>query len=196
MKCNPLNILGFSIALAVATGSPADAQAPPAAKQSAQGPAAPAPTVPADPQATTAAFGDWVVKCQRLGEAGKAQRVCEAAQSIQAQNQGLIAQIAFGRTAKSEPLKITVLLPSNIAFPSAPKISIDDKDTKGVDLVWRRCIPGGCMADAPADAETLTRWRTQTERGRIAFKDAGGRDAVIPFSFRGLVQALDALAKE
>jgi hypothetical protein len=31
---------------------------------------------------------------------------------------------------------------------------------------------------------------------QITFKDAGERDVTLPFSFRGLVSALDALAKE
>ena len=31
---------------------------------------------------------------------------------------------------------------------------------------------------------------------QVAFKDAGERDATLPFSMRGLVPALDALAKE
>ena len=47
-----------------------------------------------------------------------------------------------------------------------------------------------------ASADLLTRWRPKAERGRIALKDGPGRDVVLPFSFRGLSQALDAMAKQ
>jgi hypothetical protein len=42
----------------------------------------------------------------------------------------------------------------------------------------------------------MTRWRGQTDPGQLTFKDAAGRDQSLPLSFRGLAQALDALAKE
>ena len=44
--------------------------------------------------------------------------------------------------------------------------------------------------------EALRLLRGWTDAGRIAFQDGTGRTAVMPFSPRGLPQALDALAKE
>jgi hypothetical protein len=38
--------------------------------------------------------------------------------------------------------------------------------------------------------------RSRTEPMQLVFKDAGERDATLPFSLHGLLPALDALAKE
>ncbi|TXN22066.1 invasion protein [Methylobacterium sp. WL9] len=159
--------------------------------------APPAKPVPNEPGATTASFGDWVLRCQRGGSAEKPVRVCEVAQSMQVQGQNQpIAQIAIGRAGAGEPLQITVLLPPNVAFPSSVRLLSDEKDTGGYELVWRRCLPGACVADAAAKDDALKRWRAANEPGRIVFKNAGGQDVAIPLSWRGLPQALDALVKE
>ncbi|UHC20201.1 invasion associated locus B family protein (plasmid) [Methylobacterium currus] len=160
--------------------------------------AAPSPT-PSEPGLTTASYGDWVLRCQRF-EGDKPARLCEVSQAMQIQGQNApIAQVAIGRPADETGLRVTVLLPVSVSFPSSVRVSGTDKDGKeaGVlDLTWRRCQPGGCLADGPAKDDALKRWRDGVEAGRLAFKDAAGRDLGIPVSFRGLGQALDALARE
>jgi invasion protein IalB len=150
-----------------------------------------------EPAATTASFGDWVMRCERTGEGDKAVRVCEAGQTIQVQGQAApIAQIGIGRLTAGEPLRITIVLPPNIALPSNVRVVADEKDESGIELAWRRCLPGGCVADAKLEPETIKYWRGRSAAGKLSFKDAAGRDLTIPFSFRGLAQSLDALAKE
>jgi len=186
-----LTAIGLGMALACQSAAGQTSPKPEAAKPA----PAPAP-VSADPQSTTANYGDWVVRCQRVGEGAATQRVCEVAESIQTQGaQGPIAQIAFGRIAPADPMRLTIVLPPNISFPSSPRLAVDEKDPRGIDLSWRRCLPGGCFADAEIKDDLLQRWREQTGQGSLRFKDSAGRDVVLPFSFRGLAQALDALAK-
>jgi invasion protein IalB len=152
--------------------------------------------VSADPQATTANYGDWVVRCQRMGDGAAAKRVCEVAETIQTPGaQGPIAQIAIGRLAAADPLRLTVVLPPNVSFPSSPRMVLDDKDPHAIDLNWRRCLPGGCFSDTEMKDDVLQFWRAQSGHGSIKFRDGAGRDLSVPFSFRGLAQALDALAK-
>jgi invasion protein IalB len=168
----------------------------PSLAETKEAPAASAPAqVSADPQNTSATYGDWVVRCNRAGEGAQILRICEVVQSIQVQGQGLIAQIALGRPTPKEALRVTALLPSNISFPSIVKIGVDDKDTQGTDLIWRRCVQGGCFADTEMKDETLKRRKNQTGNGQLQFKDSAGRDIDVPFSFRGLSQAMDGLAK-
>lgn len=167
----------------------AQAQTPPAAQPQ-------PPAVPATPDRTTAAFGDWVLRCERTGEGTASVRICEVGQSIQVQGQGAIAQIAIGRVSKGEPLKLTIVLQPNISFPSTIKVAVDEKDTQPLELGWRRCLPGACIADGTVTDQLLQKYRARTEPGRFTFKDAGGRDVALPLSFRGLAQGLDALAKE
>ncbi|WP_332696434.1 invasion associated locus B family protein [Bosea sp. (in: a-proteobacteria)] len=181
--------LSASSVLAQQAGSrpPAAASAPPAV---------PAP-VSSEPGATTASFGDWTLRCQRLHVDGKAARVCEVGQTIQVQGQAApIAQVAIGRLKPADPLRLTAVLPVGVSFPGSVQIASDEKDVKTLDLPWRRCLPSGCFADAAPDDDTLRRWRGASQAGRIVFKDAAARELAIPLSFRGLGQALDALARE
>jgi invasion protein IalB len=160
-------------------------------------PRASAPAVSDEPAATTASFGDWVMRCQRTGEGDKTVKSCEAAQTIQVQGQTApIAQIGIGRIAPGDPLRITVILPPNITLPSNVHVVTDEKDDPGIDLAWRRCLPGGCIAEVKLEPETIKSWRARSAPGKLSFKDATGRVVAIPFSFRGLAQSLDALAKE
>jgi invasion protein IalB len=91
-------------------------------------------------------------------------------------------------------MRVVVVLPNNVTFAGPVLMSIDEKD-KPVELTYRRCLPAGCFADTDARGDILARWRTQAGRGGLALKDGASRDIVLPFSFRGLAQALDALAK-
>jgi invasion protein IalB len=166
------------------------APAPPAV--SPQPAAEPAP-VSSLPQTTTATFGDWVMRCNRIDNGSTTS--CEVAQTLQVQGQGPIAEIAFGRPpGKDTPMHVVVVLPNNVTFAGPVQMSIDEKD-KPVELTYRRCLPAGCFADADGSDDILAKWRSQTGRGRLAFKDGTNRDIVLPFSFRGLAPALDAMAK-
>lgn len=190
-------VMIFNWAPASAQPQPQPQPSPRPQTQSAQGAAPVVPAVPVEPNATTAAFGDWVLRCARQGEGAQVQRVCEVAQTVQVQGQqGPLAQVAIGRLQKAAPLKMTVILPSNVSFPSSVSVGGDEKDRSNIDLPWRRCVPGACIADGEPAAAALQQLRARTEPGRVAFKDAGGRDVAVPLSLRGLPQALDALARE
>lgn len=171
--------------LLAALASPAHAQAPAAP---------PVQPVGSEPQMTTATYADWTVRCQRATDAPQAPRQCEVAQTVQAQ-QVTILQMAFARTNPKQPYRLVIVVPDDISFPSTPRASINDKDPSPVELAWRNCTRTGCAAETNISEEQLKRWRAQAERGRVQIKDAAGRDTTIPFSFRGLAEALDALAK-
>jgi invasion protein IalB len=91
---------------------------------------------------------------------------------------------------------MTVVTPNDVSFPSSVHVAMDEKDAQPTELVWTRCLPVGCFAAGVPTQENLRRWRGSVESGRITFKSAGGQDIAVPFSFRGLAQAIDALAKE
>jgi invasion protein IalB len=156
------------------------------------------PPISSEPRVTTASYGDWLLRCQRVGETEKAVRICEVVLTIQggAQQQAPIAELAFGRLSKADPYRITAHLPTNIALPSVVKFSFGEKDPRQQDLVWRSCAPVGCFADG---ALSEMQWRALhglTEPGSLEFTDSVGRSVKLPVSFRGLPQAMDALAKE
>ena len=164
---------------------------------SAQPPGKPAPaTVPVDPAQTTATYGDWVLRCVRHGESGRV-RACELMQSVVLQGQQQpVAQIAIGNAEKGEPMRLTVVVPAAISLAKGAQITTEAGGTALHQLTWRRCLPGGCFADVVLNAETLKSLRARIEPLHLSFKDAADRDVVLPFSLRGLSQALDALSKE
>ena len=151
--------------------------------------------VDVEPQSTSATFGDWVLRCNRMEVSGQPQRVCEVAQTIIIQGQQApVAELAIGRIKKADPLRVTVVLPVNVTFPSAPQVQLDGKEA--LELAWKRCLPNGCYADAVPKEEVLRSWRAARTTGRVETKDAFGRNVVVTISFRGLNQALDAMNKE
>jgi invasion protein IalB len=190
----------LAVAAVVVSTQPSLSQSPASRGQGSI--AAPAQTqqaapVGAEPQLTTAAFGDWILRCVRQTEGSVTRRICEVSQSLQVQGgQGPVAQVAFGRLERSQPLRLTALLPNNISLPSTVRALADENDSQPVELAWRRCLPGGCVAEIEISQAALQRLRTQSDVGRISFKDAGNRDVVLPVSLRGLAQALDAYGRE
>jgi hypothetical protein len=44
-----------------------------------------------EPESTTATYGDWVLRRERAGVTGQAQRVCEIGQRLEAKGQGVVA---------------------------------------------------------------------------------------------------------
>ena len=156
--------------------------------------AAPAP-VSSEPQATTATFGDWVLRCERATIAGQSQRVCEVGQTLEAKGQGIVAQIALGRLSPKDPLRLTIALPPNVSLTSGVRVALDDKDDNPAELTWKRCVPGGCFAEADIRDEHLKAWRAQSGTGQIRYVAASDQPLRVAFSFRGLGVALENLAK-
>ena len=107
-----------------------------------------------------------------------------------------VAQVAIGRAVKGQPLQVTVLVPPSVSFARPATLATTrDAEPPVLELTWRRCLPGGCLADAALSEDLVRRLRAWTDPARIVFADAAGRTLAFPFSPRGLPQAMDALAK-
>lgn len=171
---------------------------PKEAPRAAQSPEHAAPTSPpaagasdGTPSATTAVYGDWVLRCNQ--QAGT--RLCEAAQTIFVQGQqNPIALIAVGREKPGAPMRVVVQLPLNVTVSARVQIVLKEGEPP-IALNFERCVPTGCFAMAPSSDDAVRRLRAQPDAGRITYKDASDKDVAFQFSLRGLVPALDALAK-
>lgn len=154
----------------------------------------PAPVL-ATPERTTASFGDWTLRCETAITPAK--RFCEVVLVITLQGQSSpAAQIAIGKQAPAAANSITVALPANISIGTRPQVSIAKAGAAPLELTWQRCTPGACFASGQVSDEIINSLKGQTEPGRVQFKDAADRDLAFTLSFRGLSQALAALAKE
>jgi invasion protein IalB len=159
--------------------------------------AAQSPPVSSVPETTTATYGAWTLRCSYRQAGDATARFCEVEQAVVPQGQqNPIAQIGVGRLSPKDEMRLTVVLPTNITFRYAPRVTSQDKDP-GVQLTWERCLPGGCIADAVAKGDVLRAWHSiAADTGRLLFTNANGQNVAIEFSFRGFAQAMDAFAKE
>lgn len=143
------------------------------------------------PQRTTATYDDWTVRC----EVNDTVKTCEMAQAMQIKGQAQpVTQIAIGRQAKNDPMKIVFQVPINVWLPTGVKLVADDKDP-GIVGTYRRCLPGACIADSELKDDVVKKLRGLTENGKLQFKDGGLQDVAIPISFKGFGQAYDAMLK-
>jgi invasion protein IalB len=177
---------------ALAPAAKPPAAAPAATPAPAAAPAAAAPAASNDPAQTTATYGDWVLRCVHPE---KGPNVCELVQSMVVQGQQQpVAQVAVGYDKGD--MRLTLLVPPAISLVHGPLLGVPGATTPHYDLAWRRCLPNGCFADVAVGPELLKTLRGRTDPMQLSFKDAAERDVNLPLSMRGLVAALDALAKE
>lgn len=143
------------------------------------------------PQRTTASYDDWTVRC----EINDTVKSCEMTQAMQIKGQAQpVTQIAIGRQAKNDPMKIVFQVPINVWLPTGVKLVADDKDP-GIVGTYRRCLPGACIADSELKDDVVKKLRSLTENGKLQFKDGVLQDVAIPISFKGFGQAYDAMLK-
>jgi invasion protein IalB len=190
---------GLGLVVLVSSANAQTAPKPAAATPSATAPpaaAAPSAATPS-PSRTTASFGDWTLRCDRLADATPPKRTCELGLTVQnASDQSVLAQAAVGRPAAGEPLRFTAVLPANISVGTAPKLLVDAKDSGAVDLAWVRCLPGGCIATAGVGDDLLRKLKAAANAGQLEYRDAAGREIKLPMSWRGFGEAFEALGKE
>jgi len=184
----PALLLVLGLTAAGTGGALAQATPPAQAKK----PAAAQPAAPeaGSPQATTATYGDWVVRC--VTPQPQAARICEAVTGIQAQGQqGLLAQVVIGRVAKDQPARLIVQLPAGVFLPPGATLYLDDKAKSGFDTVFSSC-PRGCFADAELKADQLAALKAARGPGRLEFVDAARKRIAVPISFNGMSAATEA----
>ncbi|WP_052960613.1 invasion associated locus B family protein [Rhodopseudomonas palustris] len=143
------------------------------------------------PQATTATYQDWTVRCD-IRDAAK---TCEMAQAMQIKGQPQpVTQIAIGQQSKTSPMKIVFQVPINVALGDGPRLVVDDKDP-GIAAAYRRCVPVACFADADLKDDQIKKLKGLSENGKLQFRDAADQLISIPVSFKGFDQAFDAMLK-
>jgi invasion protein IalB len=139
------------------------------------------------PDRTTETFGDWSIVC---AASNGGERSCEVDTSIVLRGQSApFARIAVARPAKSRSTQLVALVPVNVTTTSPVEISADAGKSE-LNLPFRSCAPGGCVAQTEVTKEQLQALgKTQ---GQLILVEASGKSASVEFSLRGLDQALEA----
>jgi len=121
--------------------------------------AAPNSAMAQAPQRTTATYEDWTVRCETRVEPPNL-KTCEMVQSTQVQGQpGPVTQIAIGRAAKAEPLKIIFQVPINVWLPAGVKFTSAEKEAP-LASPFKRCVPAACLADSDLKDDLVRKLRT------------------------------------
>ena len=175
----------------------------PAGMAGAQAPATPATAPAPGPDRTSAAYGDWTLRCEVARPQGQPPvRTCEVALTFRDQRAQAVAQLVMGRTRRTEPLRMILQVPLEIRTDQPAKVMADPAAPadQALDLPFRMCSAarGGCFAEAQLlGDEGLQRLLARGDSpGRVTFRDSAGREIQLPLSLRGLTQALDALVRE
>ncbi len=160
-------------------------------------PAQPAPPTSGEPQQTSATYDDWIVQCQmRAGP--PAEKLCEMQQMTQTQVQGAarpFSRVLIPRPEKGQPIKLIVQVPVNVSFRTDVRIVPGDADP-GLSAPFAQCVPSGCFAEFELKDETIKRLGAISTPGKLTFVDAGGHEIAVPISFKGFLQAYDALLRD
>ena len=143
---------------------------------------------------TTATYEDWVVECQ-AGAGSPPRQTCDMAQLTLVQGKNApYSRVALESPKAGGQLKLIIQVPVNVSIATNVVIRTGDADP-GLTAPFARCTPEGCFADFVVGDEALKRLRAAGGGGHLNFADAAGRQVVIPLSFKGFGQALDALAR-
>lgn len=144
------------------------------------------------PESTSETYGDWVLICS----AAPSGRLCETDTTLTLRGQNTaVAKVAFARPVKDKPTHLIVVTPLNIQI--APGVKFEAENGKGaVTLAYRSCTSGGCFAESDVTADQVSAFRKSAGAGQITITDVGNKALALQISFRGLDQALDALAKK
>lgn len=144
------------------------------------------------PQATTATYRDWTLRCDHLAE-NPPRQVCEVVQAIRAQDgQAVLAQIVLGRPAPDLPVKLIVQLPAGVWLPANVALIAPSGET--VTASFTRCLQL-CVADTDTDAALIDALKAATEPARLVFQDGNRRPIELPISLNGFTAAIGAAAQ-
>ncbi len=153
---------------------------------------APAQEAPALPQATTATYQDWTLRCDHLAT-NPPRRVCEVVQAVRANDgQAVLAQLVLGRPAPDQPVKFIVQLPAGVWLPA--NVTLTATPGKPVTAVYTRCQQL-CVADADADDAFINALKVATEPAKLSFQDGNRNPIELPISLNGFTAAINEAAK-
>lgn len=141
------------------------------------------------PQATTATYRDWTLRCDHLPDTPP-RTVCEVAQAVRAPDgQAVLAQIVLGRPAPDQPTKLIVQLPAGVWLPA--HVTLTAPSGEAATATFTRCLQL-CVADTDTDDSLIAALKAATEAARLTFQDGNRRPIELPISLNGFTAAITA----
>lgn len=148
-----------------------------------------AAAAPAAETPKTDVHGDWVVQCTKQADVPP----CEIAQAATSKGTGeQVMRIAFAYRGSGERYAVQIRLPLGVRLSQQPLLRLDgNADLEGYG--YTRCDAGGCYIERLLGTPEITRLRA-AKTGVLAVLGSDGKPMVLPLSFNGFAEALDASA--
>ena len=143
------------------------------------------------PQRTSATYGDWTVSCAIPANGSKS---CGLIQLVK-QGNVAAAQISLGRSSKSGHFTATVQIAANVWLATGLKIAFAD-DTPALSAPFEWCLSVRCLAEFDLVEADVKKLRSQKEPARLVYKNALQADVMLPVTFVGFDDAMNALEKQ
>jgi invasion protein IalB len=160
----------------------------------------------AEPEISTAVYGDWAVQCSNIQIDHAPVRVCELIQTIRVMTQASesdpgkaisLAQLAIGRVRTDEPYQVTVLLPFDVVLTNPVTIALETVDDLLPAMVWSRCVPAGCLASIALSEKKMKQLLQAKGSAKLRWQPASAAQPLqLPVSLKGLSSAFEYLSSQ
>ena len=143
------------------------------------------------PQATSATYRDWTMRCQTVDvESAGAREVCEIAQAIRGNgDERVLAQLVIGRPDPDGPVRMVVQLPPGVWLPVG--VYLEPADGNAINADYTRCMQV-CAAATTLEQSDIDALKAATDPASITFQDGARRQIELPVSLDGFTAALEA----
>jgi len=133
--------------------------------------------------------GDWTVQCATQVDVPP----CEIAQAATStRTREPVMRIAFAYRGSGERYAVQIRLPLGIRLSQPPLLRLDETtDLEGYGFT--RCDTDGCYIERVLGTPEIMRLRA-AKTGVLAVLGSDGKPMVLPLSFNGFAEALDASA--
>lgn len=142
------------------------------------------------PEMTTATYRAWTLRCAVLDRDDNP-TVCEVAQTLALAQTGTpVAQIALGRLAADQPMKLVVQLPTGVWLPANVRLDAPD----GAQLIASFTACGQlCAAEALPDESFVESLKSSQSAAKLTFQNDEQQLVELEVSPDGLAAALAAM---
>lgn len=139
------------------------------------------------PQATTATYRDWTLRCDHLAE-DPPRQVCEVAQAVRAaDDQAVLAQVVLGKLSPDDAIRLIVQLPAGVWLPANVTLTVSTGESTAA--IYTRC-QHLCIADTDTDRTFIEALKHARDPATLTFQDANRRTIELPVSLDGFTSAI------
>jgi invasion protein IalB len=143
-------------------------------------------------------FDDWSVVCGKSvkgpgGIVSPNERLCEVVTVITKSGETApFVRISLLRQEIVKPIRMVAIVPAAVAIPTGLSFTLAP-GKPSVNLNYKFCAMYACVAEGEIPQEQMVTLRDPLLTGNLTFSDPNGNKIEVKVSFKGLIQALNAM---